>query len=93
VTSSDDRPKDGRESEFAPWWSRLPIALLISVAFFIGAYRIAVADNGLDGIVLMVVAVILVGVWITIELHDRFYGEHQRDVCPDPSAHKEENPK
>jgi hypothetical protein len=72
-------------------WHRLPISIIISVVFIVGAYRVSVTDNGLDGVALVVVGILLTGVWITIELHDKFYQEH---YCPDPSLHAvKEEPK
>lgn len=58
------------------WTSKLPISIVIAIAFILGAYRIQKDDNGFDGFVLITVAVILVGVWIAAELHDKFFTEY-----------------
>lgn len=80
--------------QYKPWWQRLPIAILISVTFAIGAYRVAVTDNGLDGVVMLTVAVVLIGVWITVELFDKFYNARgDCYLCPDPSKHSQERDK
>jgi hypothetical protein len=60
-------------SSYQPWWHRLPIGLIISALFFGGAYRTATTDNNLDGVVMITVAVLMVGIWITTELHDKFH--------------------
>lgn len=86
------KPPQSQEPTYRPWWHRLPVSIIISVVFLLGAYRIAVTDNGLDGVAMIVVGILLTGVWITIELHDKFYGEHQSQyyICPDPSIHGED---
>jgi hypothetical protein len=68
------------EPEYRPWWGRLPIIALIALLFSLGAYRIAVADNDMDGFAMVTVAILLVGVWLTVELHDKFYGEHRQQM-------------
>lgn len=75
---ADQQDKD-RSDPYRPWWHRLPLVVLLLILFAVGAYRVAVTDNGLDGIVMLTIATLLIGVWITVELHDRFYGEHRRD--------------
>lgn len=62
------------------WTSKLPISMIIAVAFVVGAYRIQTADNGLDGFVLITIAILLVGIWIAAELHDKFFSEYHNTM-------------
>lgn len=55
------------------WWARLPILLLAGVLFAGGAFRVSTTDGNVDGYALMAVALVLVGVWVTIDLHDRWH--------------------
>jgi len=57
-------------------WTRLGLGLGAAVAFGIGAWRIAAEDHpSLDGYALMTVALILVGVSLALEFHDRWHGD------------------
>jgi Na+/pantothenate symporter len=58
-----------------PWWSRLPVGVIVLLLFGLGAYRAATAPDAIDGASMMTTALILVGVWIAVELHDKWHGK------------------
>lgn len=53
--------------------SRLGIGLGAALAFGVGAFRVATTDGAPDGWGLMAVGLVLAGVSIALELHDRWH--------------------
>lgn len=57
-------------------WSRLPMGVVVALLFAAGAYRANQDPGDFDGVTLMAVSLILTGIWIAVELHDR-WGDHK----------------
>jgi hypothetical protein len=53
-------------------WGRVTISLGAALIFAVGAYRVSTTDNGLDGFALLAVSLVLTGIAITLELHERW---------------------
>lgn len=54
-------------------WGRLTVGITAAVAFSVGAFRVATTDGSLDGYALLAVSLVLVGISIALELHDRWH--------------------
>jgi hypothetical protein len=55
-------------------WSKLPPALALVVMFGAGAWR-ATSTDGVDGMALMAVSILLAGIYVAVILHDRWHKE------------------
>ena len=60
-------------------WLRLPSGILLIGVFGVGAYRAQSSPDGFDGVMMMTAALIPLGVWIAVELHDCWHNDDQGD--------------
>ena len=58
-------------------WSRLTLGIGAAAAFAVGAFRVATTDGSVDGYALLAVSLILVGVSLTLELHERWHKDRR----------------
>jgi hypothetical protein len=54
------------------WWARVPAAVALIAMFGAGAYRIEADDTAPDGYAMLAISILLAGVWLATELHDRW---------------------
>jgi hypothetical protein len=53
------------------WLSRLPVPLALISMFGAGAWRAATTD-GVDGMALMAISILLTGIYVAVILHDKW---------------------